>query len=519
MKKYVLALMLVFLSLFSIAPTNALEIKIITAEEQEKLQREITIEEAFNFFWWVFTDKVESSYVYIKLNFLWVEEWTELYESMQKLIYLNKVENVAIDLKKDSKMNLYAFLRLWTKIFNKDLLWNKSMSDLLSKNTTYWDLLDVKAIVEKEDLGELNLSGDSQVNEKKEIFTDVYDTLLNDHYDKESLDEIKMIDSAIEWLAKGTGDKYTTYFPPVESKVFQENLNWNYEWIGAYIDMEEPGKLVIVSPIKWSPAEQAWIKWWDIVKKVDWTPIREENSLAEVVSWIKWEAWTKVVLTVDRDGKVFDVEVVRWKIVINDLEYKLLNEKTFYIEIKSFGSSVVSNFDAAVNDLVLNHPNVDKIIFDLRNNGWGYLSEVTKMLWYFVEEGKPVAVVKYRWDVSRTYTSSGIDKVNFSKYKLVVLQNSWTASASEILIWTLRDYYKDLVIIWETSFGKGSVQSIKGYSDGSSLKYTIAKWFTWLTQTWIDWVGIEPTINLEFDMDRFNNDWVDNQLEKALQIR
>ena len=140
------------------------------------------------------------------------------------------------------------------------------------------------------------------------------------------------------------------------------------------------------------------------------------------------------------------------------------------------------------------------------------------MLSYFVEEWKPTAIVKYtKWE--QQYNSKGYDLLDFSNYKIVILQNSWTASASEILIWTLQDYMDNITVIWENSYGKGSVQTIRGYKDGSTLKYTIAKWFTWKTQTGIDGIWITPDIELEFDIEKFKKDWSDNQLDAAKLLK
>lgn len=139
------------------------------------------------------------------------------------------------------------------------------------------------------------------------------------------------------------------------------------------------------------------------------------------------------------------------------------------------------------------------------------------MLSYFVNKWETTAVVKYH-DSEKTFTSRWYDLVDFNNYKIVILQNSWTASASEILIWTLNDYFSDIEIIGEKTYWKGSVQVMKSYTDWSLLKYTIAKWFTGKTQTWIDWIWIEPTIKLELDLEKYQKNGFDNQLDKAIFI-
>jgi carboxyl-terminal processing protease len=160
--------------------------------------------------------------------------------------------------------------------------------------------------------------------------------------------------------------------------------------------------------------------------------------------------------------------------------------------------------------------NINTLILDLRNNPGWYLDQVTDMLWFFVKENEPTAVIKYK-DFKTVATSRWYDLIDFSKYKIIILQNSWTASASEIMIWTIKDYYPEATLIWEKTYWKWSVQTIKSYNDWSALKYTIAKWFTWKTETWIDLVWINPDIEEKIDEVKYKN-WYDSQLEKAIQM-
>jgi len=178
---------------------------------------------------------------------------------------------------------------------------------------------------------------------------------------------------------------------------------------------------------------------------------------------------------------------------------------------------VTWNFKEALKELKTK-PKVSKVIIDLRNNGWWYLWEVTNILSYFIKKDQATAEVKYP-NHSKVFYSQWHELIDFSKYKIVILQNSATASASEIMIWTIKDYYPETEIIWEKSYGKWSVQAIKSYTDGSSIKYTVAKWFTGLTKTWIDEVWIKPTIPLEFDREWYQKFNRDNQLEKAKSIK
>lgn len=479
---------------------------------------DITRAEAFKFLSDYYSEEIPETYKYINLNFIDVYKGQEIYNSLQKLVYLDLIKNNSLRVYPNKNINAYRFYGLAKLILKTDFIWVEDVNTLKSRLATKADFAKINMYFDNSLVDFENItSNEYKVKQKRAIFVDVYDSLISNHFDSESIDEEKIIESAIEWLASWVGDKYTVYFPPTDSKDFYESLSWEYEWIWSYVDMETPWAVRIVSPIPWSPSEKAWLKWWDLIIKVNGKEITKENSLKEVVSWIKWPAWTKVVLTINRNGEILEIEVERAKITIKDVEYELLDRSTFLISIKSFWDHVSSWFKEAIEKLNTNN-NVKRVIIDLRNNGWGYLWEVSNILSYFIDVWEPTAVVKYKLS-SRTYNSLWYDIIDFSNYTIVILQNSWTASASEIMAWTIKDYYPNATIIWEKSFGKWSVQTLKSYKDWSSLKYTIAKWFTWKKEIWIDWVWITPDIELEFDLERYQKYGKDNQLERAKLVR
>ncbi len=480
--------------------------------------KDISKENMFMFFANYYKSEIPSSYKYIKVWFTDVKKGSNLENTLQQLIYLNLIDNPNRELKANWNVSAWGFYRLSEKIFWIKIKDRETKSELLNRNTTTNDLLTLRNFLRNDNIQVKTIEPLSKkILQKEAILNDVYQTLLYQYYGRDSLTKIELLDWAIEWLAKWTWDKHTVYFPPIESETFQDSLSWEYEWIGSYVDMVQPWVLKITSPIPGSPSEKAWLKWGDIVLKVDWKEITKKNSLVEVVQWIKWPAWSDVVLTIKRDWKIKDITVTRAKIILTNIESKKIWSRTYYIHIKSFWDNVSKEFKDSLEELKSNR-NINRVILDLRNDWGWYLNEVTEILSYFVPKWEKTATVKY-YNSGKDYISKWYDDVDFSKYKLVVLQNSWTASASEILIWTLKDYYKNLIIVWEQSYWKGSVQIMKWYNDGSMLKYTIAKWFTWGSETWIDWVWITPTVELEFDFDKFTKYWEDNQLEKAKYIK
>lgn len=490
-----------------------------TTQAETTVQKELklTWEDAFIFFDSLITD-TPFPYNYIQLRFPNIEKNSKIESALKKFVYLNRIPNKATNLNLKREINALDFYNLAKNVLELGWLIELNEEELAKRKVNENDLIFTKNLYDsiwKTDPKEyqiINVSNSVLWN-KEWIFNDVYDTLLNWHYDYENLNKDDLIYSAIEWLAKWTHDEHTVYFPPLENQSFEDSLAWEFEWIWAYVEMAAPWKPRIVNPIPWSPAEKSWIKSWDIILKVNWKEVTKNNSLSEVTSWIKWPTGTKVTLTIDRDGEELDIDIIREKIIVKNLETEEINSNIFSIKINSFWVWVTNEFKNAIDELKWKN-NIKKVIIDLRNNWWWYLDEVTEMLSYLVAKWENVATVKYLWYTQNIY-SNWYDWINLNNYKVVILQNSGTASASEIMIWTLKDYFKNITIIWENTYWKGSVQTVREYTDGSSLKYTVAKWFTWWSETWIDWVWIAPDIELELDVEAYQNG-TDNQLQKAI---
>lgn len=496
---------------------NNIKINIKPTEKLSLHTTTVDREEVFNFYAKLFRDYTYSSYKYIALEYKDVEKWTKLYDSLQVLVFFWMLENKPANIFPEKNINAYSFYALSEKILGIEILEKNDYKRLSKRDASINDMIYIRNKFEEETKTLKNISGNKQLEQKKAIFEDVYNTLSTQHYDKDNNSKEKLLENAIIWLTQWTDDKHTTYFPPVETQDFKENLNGEFEWIGAYVEMQEPGVFKIISPIKGSPAYQAWVKGGDRVTHVDGKEITKNNSSDEVVSWIKGEKWTQVILTIQRDWKTFDLSVTRDQIIIKDLEYELISSNIFYINIKNFWKNVSKEYIEAL-EFLKKQKNVTKVIIDVRNNGWGYLDQVSSMLSYMVPEWEPTAIIKYL-NGDSILKSRGQEIVDFNDYKIVLLQNSWTASASEILVWTIKDYYPDSITIWEQSYWKGSVQQMKEYWDGSLLKYTVARWYTGWEERWIDGVWLTPDIFVEIDMDQYRKYNIDNQYNKAINVK
>jgi len=483
--------------------------------------RDITREEAFIFIWQRLLQDIPPSYKYIELNYKDVNKNTKIYDSFQRLVYFDIIKNINTNIWLDKTLNAYIFYKLSSHILDRDLINEFSLKNLKSRNSNIWDLLLIEEFLKKEN----NLLIDDIRYEKEilwlltredktrfEIFLDVYRTILSSHYDRADFNRDDMINAAINWMLESINDPYTTYFPPREASDFIESFSWEFEWIWAYVEMETPWDFRIISPLSDSPAFRAWLRWWDLIIEVDWFEITKDISLKEAVSRVRWPAWTTVNLKIKRWDEIFSVDVIRAKVSIKDVEYKELENWFFLIQIKMFWDNVFSQFKEALE--ALNKSNSKKVIFDLRNNPGWYLESVVDMLSLFIEEGKPLALVNYlNWQVY--YNSKWYDLIDLSNYEIYVLQNSWSASASEIMIWALRDYY-DITSIWEKTFWKWSVQTLREYITWSTLKYTVARWYTWLTKTKVDVVWIEADVEIELTKEDIKNN-IDTQLDYILK--
>lgn len=466
-------------------------------------------------------EHIPESYQYINLNFRNVTKGTPLYKALQKGVYMGFFKNLAIDLKVTELATTEQFTRAVESNLGQKMEQTGGSTVLTLK-----DVLDTLSQLYQEQ-PTVSASSTGAITENIDISTfypittvsnfailnDVYEKLKYNYYDSAKLLDEALIQGAAKGMAEASGDKHTAYFPPVESKDFQDQLGGEFEGIGAYIDMPKPGELHIVSPMSGTPAEKSGLKWGDIILKIDDMPVTESTTLTDAVAKIKWPGGTSVKLHIKRGTEELDFTIVRAKITINYVEYKKLETGDQYIKITTFGAGVKDAFVQALT-AVAKDTNNGKIIIDLRNNPGGSLDEVAAMLNYFVPKGQSVVHIKYKNTVSEMQ-SEGQSLIDLTKRKIVVLLNGGSASASEIMAGTIKDYLGDNVrIIGEKSYGKWSVQSLDTYGDNSSFKYTIAKWFTGKTQTGIDGIGIKPDIEVKFD-EKLWKDGRDNQMEYA----
>ena len=352
------------------------------------------------------------------------------------------------------------------------------------------------------------------------LFWKVYSDLTAKYVDKGKVDPQKVLYGAINGLVNSVGDPYTVFFEPVVSKKFQEEISGSFGGVGIEIGKRN-NILTVIAPIKDTPAFKAGIKAGDKILKIDSKPTAD-LSIEEAVNLIRGKKGTRVVLTI-QNSSTRDVELIRDAIKIPTIDWKLVeqgNKKIAYMQIYSFNQTVDSEFKKASEEILKSNANA--LIIDLRNNPGGLLDSAINLAGWFLDKNQIVVSEVFRDGTKNEFRSDG--NASLKKYPTIILMNGGSASASEILAGALHDN-RNIKIVGEKSFGKGSVQELQNYGDGSSLKVTIAKWLTPAGISISD-KGIEADIEIKFKEEDLKEEGKieigtpgkDAQLDKAIEI-
>ena len=317
---------------------------------------------------------------------------------------------------------------------------------------------------------------------------------------------------AIEGMTKSLGDPYTTFFPPVESKSFAEEISGNFEGVGMEVGMRD-NILTVISPLKNTPASRAGIKSGDKIVQIN-TTVTNGLSTEEAIQLIRGKKGTPVKFTIVREGvKVpLEISVVRDVIDIPTLDTETKGD-VYIIRLYNFSAISPNLFRDALRKFVEsgNH----KMIIDLRGNPGGYLEAAIDMASWYLPAGKVVVKEDFRNNQdNQIFRSKGYNIFN-NNLKLVVLIDGGSASASEILAGALHEQGV-ATLVGTQSFGKGSVQELVNVTPETSLKVTIAKWLT-PNGISISHAGIAPDVVIKLDDAEFLKG-NDTQLNKALEI-
>ena len=339
---------------------------------------------------------------------------------------------------------------------------------------------------------------------------------LNEQFYGDIPPDNERVYGAIRGMVASFDDQHTAFIDPVRAAISRENIQGSFSGIGATVRQDEAGRLVIADPMPGHPAALAGVRPGDIVLEVDGESV-EGLSLFEAVLLIRGPTDTTVVLTILREGEPepFDISIVRAEIELEVVQSELLEspngDKIGYVRLAQFSKGAAAKITEVAEELF--DQGATSLIFDLRSNPGGLLSEAVDVSSLFIENG-PIVIERLKNEEDKVFKTKRGLLIAGNNTPLVILVNGGSASASEIVAGAMQDAGR-AIVIGEQTFGKGSVQLPHLLSDGAELRVTIAEWLT-PSERQIHGQGITPDIPVEMTFEQFEQG-EDPQLDEAVK--
>ena len=343
---------------------------------------------------------------------------------------------------------------------------------------------------------------------------DTYRAVIDKYY-LGDVDEESLKEGAIQGYIEGLGDPYTEYISKEDMEDYLQDTMGNFVGIGIYMIQDtETNQIMVLSPIKGSPAEKAGIQPGDYIVAVNGEPCTADD-MTVISTKIKGEEGSTVKLQILRGEETLDFEITRENIIVNPVEGEVLENNIGYIEFSSFDENTAEEFKTRFEEL--QSQGITSLIIDLRNNGGGIVDEALEIAGYIADKD---SVLLYEVDKENNEIVEKNESNPIINVPVIILTNENTASSSEILAGALKDLGKARTV-GTTTYGKGVIQQILTLPDGSGLKITTEKYLT-PNRTEINEVGIEPDETVELpesvenvlNVDRSQ----DTQLQKAIEM-
>lgn len=348
----------------------------------------------------------------------------------------------------------------------------------------------------------------STVPKELEEFVTTYNNLYHHYY--KDVSQNKLMDAAIEGMLNSLDDPYSLYMNQEDAEEFNETVNSEYTGIGITVQVDND-KVEVLSIFKSSPAERAGIKIGDRIIEINQESISNKSS--DEISHLMENSNKKISIKISRDGKEYTYHLKKTTVDIPTVNSKVItsdDKKIGYLSISVFSSNTYKEFSNELKKL--EKKKIESLIIDVRNNPGGHVDQVNRILDLFLDKKKVLYQIS-NTENKKIYASTKEKRT----YKIAVLINKNSASASEILAASIKESYKGTVV-GVNSYGKGSVQKQYKLSSGASVKYTVKKWLTPKGNS-IDQVGVEPNTIIEQSEEYYNHptDENDIQLQKAIE--
>ena len=347
--------------------------------------------------------------------------------------------------------------------------------------------------------------------EKIDLFSEVLEKIQNEYVDE--INQADVMDSAINGVLQSL-DPYSAYMNPKIFKESQIETSGEFGGLGIEVSMEA-GVVKVIAPIDGTPAAKAGIKAGDYIVRINGEQVRGK-TLMEAVNLMRGPVGTPIEITVRRKSlrkaKIF--KITREIIQITSVISKLVDNKVGYLRLRAFNENSSNQLKKEISKIEKNKKLVGYIL-DLRNNPGGLLSQAITISDFFLDDGEIVSTRGRKKRENRKFFAKKGDKINGKP--LIVLINRGSASASEIVAGALQDQ-KRAILLGETTFGKGSVQSIIPLKNKGAIRLTISKYYLPSGKS-ISEVGVVPDIKVEEEDEEFSiNTTTDNQLNYAIKL-
>ena len=355
------------------------------------------------------------------------------------------------------------------------------------------------------------LSNENDIYKKIDLFSEVLDKINKEYVDE--VNQSEAMDAAINGVLQSL-DPYSAYMSPDSFKNMQTETSGEFGGLGIEVSMEA-GVVKVISPIDNSPAEEVGVKAGDYIVKIDDVQV-QGKTLSEAVELMRGPVGSDIEITVRRRGerKALIFTITREVIQVASVKSEIKDDQTAYIRLTSFNENSSKQIKNKIKEFKKNKK-IKNYILDLRNNPGGLLSQAIKISDYFLENGEIVSTKSKRKYENRKWFAKKGDIIDGET--MVILINYGSASASEIVAGALQDH-KRAILVGESTYGKGSVQSIIPLENEGAIRLTVSKYYLPSGKS-ISRVGVNPDIVIAEDSDEFRiNTDTDNQLEFALKL-
>ena len=351
----------------------------------------------------------------------------------------------------------------------------------------------------------------NKLYEKIDLFSEVLEKIQNEYV--EEVDQAETMDAAINGALQSL-DPYSAYMNPEVFKESQQETSGEFGGLGIEVSMEA-GVVKVITPIDDTPAAKAGVKAGDYIVRINGEQV-QGKTLMEAVNLMRGPVGTSIEITIRRKGlkKAKIIKIIREVIEVRSVISKQIQNKVGYLRLRAFNQNSGSQLKKEISKIEKNKKTVGYIL-DLRNNPGGLLSQAIKIADFFLDDGEIVSTNGRKARENKKFFARKGDKINGKP--LIVLINNGSASASENVAGALQDQ-KRAVLLGETTYGKGSVQSIIPLKNRGAIRLTVSKYYLPSGKS-ISEVGVIPDIKVEEKGEDFSiNTDTDNQLNYAIKL-